>query len=210
MSKGSITSILFRSDDKPFGITWEEWTTKWWKWFLSFPKANNPAFDDTGEKIGRHQPDPNVWFLAGNIGGTTERIIKIPSGKAILFPIINVTISFSENPALKTDSDIISFVKSQIDDIGEKQANIDGEELNISQDFRVKSPPFDFSYPSDNIFDARDGPTRGAGDGYWIFLKPLPPGEHTIKTLGSCLSGKILINSNLKLIIVDQISQGHC
>jgi hypothetical protein len=142
-----------------------------------------------------------VWFLTSTTGFRAERIVKAPSGKAILFPIINVTISNAEEPTLNTDRAMISFVRGHMDDIVEKRASIDGKDLHISENFRVQSPPFHFSYPPNNVFGARTGPTRGVGDGYWIFLKPLQPGTLEIETYGSCMSGKIQISTKMKLII---------
>lgn len=163
--------------------------------------------DTTGEKSSVEQSDPYVWFLTSTTGFSAERTVRVPSGKAILFPVINVTISNAEEPTLNTDTDLISFVKGHMDDIVEKRANIDGEDLFISEKFRVRSSPFNFSFPPNNIFSAKEGPTRGVGDGYWIFVKPLQPGIHTISTYGSCMSGKIQISTNMKLIIEDNTSQ---
>lgn len=204
--RNNVMSLLFCSKEQPFGHTWQYWTTRWWRWFLSIPKANSPAINDTEEKSWVNQPDPNVWFLASSIGGSVDRTVKIPSGKAVLFPVINVTISNSEDPTLNTDTDMISFVRRHIDDIVKKQANIDGEDLLISEKFRVQSPPFNFTYPPDNIFGAQEGPTRGVGDGYWIFMRPLQPGKHSIRTYGSCMSGKIQIDAKIRLIVENNSS----
>jgi hypothetical protein len=204
--RNNVMSLLFSSKERPFGHTWQYWTTRWWRWFLSIPKVNSPAIDNTGEKSCAEQPDPNVWFLAGTIGGRVERTVRIPSGKAVLFPVINVTISNSEDPTLNTDTDMISFVRRHMDDIVTKQASIDGEDLFISEKFRVQSPPFNFSYPPNNIFEAQEGPTRGVGDGYWIFMRPLQPGKHTIRTSGSCMSGKIQIDAKIHLIVENKSS----
>jgi hypothetical protein len=93
-----------------------------------------------------------------------------------------------------------------MEDIVTKQANIDGEDLLISEKFRVQSPPFNFSYPPNNIFGAQEGPTRGVGDGYWIFMRPVQPGKHTISTYGSCMSGKIQIEAKIQLIVENSAS----
>jgi hypothetical protein len=205
-AKNNVMSLLYRSKERPFGHSWKYWTTRWWRWFLSIPKVNSPAMDNTDEKSCVEQPDPNVWFLASTIGGRVERSLKIPSGRAVLFPVINVTISNSEDPTLNTDTDMISFVRRHMDDIVKKQANIDGEDLLISEKFRVQSPPFNFSYPPNNIFGAQEGPTRGVGDGYWIFMRPLQPGKHTIRTYGSCMAGKIQIDAKIQLIVENSSS----
>jgi hypothetical protein len=198
----NISSLLFNRKEHPFGRSWQYWTTRWWQWFLSIPKVDSPALNTTGKKFSDYQRDPNVWFLTSTMNSVVECNVRIPSGKGVLFPVINVTISNAEDPTLNTDADMISFVNGHMDDIVEKRANIDGEDVFISENNnRVNSPPFKFSFPPDNIFGAREGPTTGVGDGYWIFMKPLQEGIHTIKTFGSCMSGKVQIAINIKLII---------
>lgn len=201
MALSSETVQMYTLNERPFGYSWHEWTTRWWKWFLTIPKENHPAYDATGEKYAVGQTDPNTIFLAGTTGGTAKRSINIVARKAILFPVINFSISYTENPNLKTDHELISFAKSQMEDIVKKELSIDGLDLAVSENNRVYSPPFDFCFPVDNIFGFKDGPTRGAGDGYWIFLKPLSPGKHSLKTFGSCMSGRIQIGVNIELTV---------
>ena len=100
-----------------------------------------------------------------------------------------------------------SYVNSHMDDIVKKEAYIDGVDLNISENHRVQSPPFDFSFPDGNIYAVPAGCTRGAGDGYWLFLKPLSPGKHHIKTFGSCQSGRIQIGVSIHLIVKDTLQE---
>ena len=116
-----------------------------------------------------------------------------------MFPIINVTTSHSENPDLKTQEDMTSFVSAHMANIAKKEANIDGEEIIISEEYRARSPSFEFSFPSNNIYGAKRGLTKGVGDGYWIFLKPLLKSVHNVRTSGECMSGRIKIETNIKL-----------
>ena len=197
--KSDISKMMYGSDEEPFGRTWQEWTTKWWQWFLSTPVEKHPAWDKTGENGCVNQDDPNVWFLAGTTGGRADRIISIPEGRAVLFPVINVTTSYLENPHLKTEDDMISFVKSHMKEIAKKLASIDGEDILISDDFRVRTNVFEFTFPPNNIYGVDSGPTKGVGDGYWVFLKPLSSGIHTIGTSGACMSGRVQIDVNIQL-----------
>jgi|SRR5687767_11839605 len=201
----SGTFSVYQRDEQPFGKTWEEWTTKWWIWFLSISKKMNPAVNESGEKAIIGETDPNVWFLAATTGGTVERCVKLPPGISLLFPVINATTSYSEEPRLKNDYELTLYVKSHIDDILIKEASIDGLDIAISENHRVQSSPFEFSYPEelpkDNIYFAYGGNTRGAGDGYWIFLKPLSEGEHYIRTFGSCMSGRVQIGVRWRIIV---------
>jgi hypothetical protein len=199
--KNSVESLIYNSKECPFGHTWQYWTTRWWKWFLSIPKKEDSAIDKLDKKSYVGSSDSNVIFLASTIEGRVDKNVKISSGKAVLFPVINITISNSEEPTLNTDNDMISFVRKHMDEIVKKQASIDGEDLLISEKFRVQSPPFNFKYPPNNIFGAREGPARGSGDGYWIFLRPLQPGKHTIKSFGSCMSGKVQIDARINLVV---------
>jgi hypothetical protein len=199
----ALGAIMFDTEEKPFGETWKVWTTRWWLWFLSMPIQDNPAFDKTGERCHIGQTDPNVWFLATTTGGKAERTIIIPSKKALLFPVINITTSFSENPNLKNEEEMICFTDKHMDNIAKKEVNIDGVDLTITEGHRVRSLPFDFFYPADNIYGAPSGLTRGVGDGYWIFLRPLTHGKHNIRTFGSCMSGRVQIGVSLHLIVND-------
>lgn len=49
---------------RPFGLTYAQWSEKWWQWALSIPADENPLLDPTGENCGTGQ-SRRVWFLAG-------------------------------------------------------------------------------------------------------------------------------------------------
>src|SRR5438094_251661 len=56
---------------------------QWWQWAYNTPASVNPLTDSTGQFGAVNQPAGNVWFLAGNFGGTTVRTVTIPAGKAL-------------------------------------------------------------------------------------------------------------------------------
>src|SRR5687767_2637946 len=87
---------VFSPDSKPYGMTYQEWTAKWWQWFISIPADKNPINDPTGERCAEGQSGP-VWFLVGSGGGRAERECTVPAGKAIMIPSINVECAFSED-----------------------------------------------------------------------------------------------------------------
>jgi hypothetical protein len=209
MSESSRLSVYdnnefaYTLDEKPFGKTWNEWTADWWKWLLSIPKEFNPGYDNESERclIGS---DPNVVFLVGTFGGDAVRNYTIPARKAVLFPIIAFTTSYAEDPKLKTSLDLVNRAKSDMDDIIKKEATIDGKILHNVDRYRIQSPLFDLTYPEDNVFEALAGPTCGISEGYWIFLKPLSPGKHTIVAAGSCSSGKTSIGVTWHLTVLNE------
>lgn len=199
------TVDLFGQNEEPYGLTWGEWTTRWWKWYLSLPGKNNLLHDEANKEQAHSDSDIHVLFLAGIPSSNTRRTIVIPMPKAILFPVINYTTSFSENPHLLNEDEMIANAKANIDDIGRKEVQVDGTDLMISDRNRVGTPPFNLSFAKNNIYGIQEGPTRGVGDGYWAFLKPLCRGTHNIRSFGSCLSGKIQYFVNVKLIINEKM-----
>jgi hypothetical protein len=181
---------FFTPASKPFGISYGQWTVRWWQWILSIPDDLNPALDETGKYAGLNQSDPNVWFLAGTFAGNTaHRMCLVPPSKAILFPIINYETNPLEYPALRTELALIEKVKEDIDDIESHETFVDGQRIPV---YRVRSDPsiFSINLPNKNLFHVTGGgSTQASSDGYWVFLKPLAVGEHSIFFAGSCTSG---------------------
>jgi len=199
----TCNDILYSRTDRPFGLSWEEWTIRWWKWVLSIPKEKNPGFDSTGERsyFPQQFQDDNVIFLVGTFGGTVERTYTIPKGKPVLLPIINYTFCSKDEASVLTDEDLQIRAQSDINDIVEKQALIDGKSILEIEKYRVKTKAFDIVYPENNVFGLSKGPTRAVSDGYWIFLKPMQVGSHNIYVAGSCSSGKTKLDVTLHLSV---------
>lgn len=186
--------MLYQIDEKPLGKSWDEWTTEWWKWLLSIPRPENPAENRTRKCPPIYEYNSKVIFLVGTNGGSAKYNITIPPGKSLLLPIINFTTSFLEEPNLKTDLDLMERVRSDIDDIVFKEASINGATIYDIWKYRVRSSPFEFTYPKDNLFGIPNGFTRCASDGYWLFIKPLPTGENRLSVGGACSSGRTSVH----------------
>jgi hypothetical protein len=64
------------------------------------------------------------------------------------------------------------------------QADIDGNQLQNLDKYRVQSPLFNLTLPENNVFGAKPGFTPILSDGWWSLLEPLPPGNHEIHFSG--------------------------
>jgi hypothetical protein len=186
---------FFKGNTKPYGFSYGHWTVKWWQWFLSTPKSINPVLDTTGKNAHVNQPSAHVWFLGGKVvdegKNIPSRVCRIPRDRSILFPVINCEANSLEYPELETDKDLIDRVKRDEDTIIKKDCYVNGKGVSSE---RVKSDPdvFDLEIPEDNVANLKGGgSTRASADGYWIFLKPLQPGEYIISFMGSCEYGKL-------------------
>ena len=178
----SSNPAIFPADSQPYGLTYGEWTAKWSQWAESIPTENNPMLDETGEDCAQAQNQTGpVWFLAGTSGGSAERRCTIPAGKAILIPVIN---NVNIRAASETDEELLAGAKNPVDSVTILEFSIDGVPLQDIWNYRLQSPFFDVTLPNDNVFGISAGTYRAVADGYWVFLQPLPPGQHEIRLHG--------------------------
>lgn len=163
------------------GVTYSEWTARWWQWLVSVPLERNPAADTTGEFCAENQNGP-VWFLPGTFAGPVDRTCNIPAGKAILIALVNSECNPAEYPDLQTESELRSCAKAGQDSVSELFTRIDGVQLKDTdlESYRVDSPLFNLTLPENNIFGLPPQTTPTVSDGYWVFLEPLSEGSHTI------------------------------
>jgi len=194
------SGMIYPNNSSPYGLSYKEWTSLWWKWLVSIPKKRNPAISGSMQFSVPSQHHPDVWFLAGTFGGSSTRDCNIPYGKAILFPIINYECSFADEPTIMTKKELQSKCTSEINDIVDIFAYLDGRRINLEK-CRVRSRCFKVNIPSDNCLNAKKGWTSMVSDGYWLFLEPLERGNHVLSTFGSCLYGKIRIACNFRVHI---------
>jgi hypothetical protein len=179
-----INQQVYPINSKPFGLTYGEWSAKWWQWGLSIPIKDSPIVDETGAKCAVGQNNSNVWFLAGHGGGEVTRACSIPAGKAIFFPVINVECDYT-SPNLKAESDLRKCAKDDQDKVTNLHATVDGVAIPDLKKYRVQSPLFNMTAPKDNVMGIPEGTTEAVSDGFWIFLKPLSSGKHEIHFTGS-------------------------
>jgi hypothetical protein len=185
--KESSEVKIYHREDMPRGRSWEEWVELWWRWYYSKPQNISPIVDTTGEHCREGQIHDGIWFLSGTLGGKEERTCEVPSGRAILFPILNDLISFATHPQLKSEAELCAYAKADLDKTKFLYTKVDGIELKNLETCRVQSALFNISLPSD-YHNEDPVSTLAASDGYWVFLKPLTVGEHTIEFVGEKLT----------------------
>ncbi len=186
-----------------YGHTYGEWAAAWWEWAMSIPASTNPLKDQTGEfaAVGQSVSGP-VWFLAGTLGGSAERTVTIPAGRALFFPIVNT--SWTNLPALGDNpwspaQDLFArgYVGALLDTATDLVCEIDGKPLKNLGDYRTKTSPFMVfmvELPTDDLFGyVNMGASPGTNgpcvdDGYYVMLEPLKPGTHSIHFGGSVTS----------------------
>lgn len=171
----------------PHGKTYSEWAATWWQWALQTPASVNPLLDKGECSVGQ---SGKVWFIGGTFTGSgdlIERNCTIPPGTALFFPLINAGYFafLNDPPAQRTES----YLRAQVacDAPTLLEANIDGAPVSNPAQYFEKSPLFDVQLPKDNVLGLKesDAPqlllSPSVDQGYYLFLNPLPPGNHTIQ-----------------------------
>jgi hypothetical protein len=181
------------------GLTYGQWSARWWRFALRQTNLNICAPD---------KPGSPVTFLAGTTGGPATRSCTVPAGMAIMFPVFNVEWSVAEaeeqremtpgqscllpgQPNGTSDAALQACATAQANHAtapgAELEAEVDEKPLQSLTNFRAVSPPFTFTTVAGNPFGLcpADGScplrSRAVADGFWIILKsPLPTGKHEI------------------------------
>ena len=173
---------------KPFGNSYGEWSALWWQQALAVHSGPGSPFE-AGSVDCTALGTGHVAFLVGTTGGAVSRSCSLPTGTALLLPLINTECSTIEGCGT-TEAELLASASATADDFTDLMATVDGRPLSDLASYRFQSPLFTWTAPSDNVFGvpATADPTAAVADGYWIMLPPLAPGVHTISFGGAAPS----------------------
>jgi hypothetical protein len=191
--EGSTLVNIFPPGSKPYGLPYAKHIENFWKWNLGIPAKDNPIDDPTGEKCATGQSNSNssLFYLAFNNGGVSERTCKVPVGKGLFIPVMQVEFSDKEVPgstleelklSAKTDQDSVNSLYLKI---GDKEYNFDD-----LRKYRTNTDTFDANFADNGIFGVIEGgPSKVVADGYYIMTDPLQKGNYTVhyRSSLSCL-----------------------
>ena len=148
------------------GKSYSELASEWTNWLTKEPIATNPAFDPDGSLCGANQ-DGKVWFLASTFGGIVDRpCLSMATDLERVRYDVNNDVPVAPN---------VSF-----------EATLDGVAVADLFAYRAQSQTGGFtlqvpdpSFLTDLGFPAGDR-SPAVADGYFLFLKPLKTGAHTL------------------------------
>jgi hypothetical protein len=193
---GSTQDLIFTPDDSPYNKTYSDWANEWWQWHLSIPdiKENtnlaHPRDSYSPEKCSWNQSSGPVWFLPDgkdqpNLSTAEIRECAVPEGKALMVQIVGSGCSTGEG--LKNDQELLDCAVWVLP-TAEFSASVDGVEvMNTKSDpidrnkFYVEPFKTNLTYVDRNYYEVEPGTYDGMVAGYYLFVPPLPPGEHEIK-----------------------------
>jgi len=165
----------------------EEHVQKYWTKLYQTPKDKNPALDPDGSN---HDVDTDPVYCACDMTGKGEpvtRTLNISADKSIFIPVNDVGVSDREHPGEDANG-LKKQAREDEDNATKVKLTIDHDDFDLqdfkNKKFRIRNPigPFEVVIPTDPIDGLEPpGPAMMVADGYYVIIKPLPPGDHTIR-----------------------------
>lgn len=229
-------------------------TVNWWQWAFAIPSSVHPLSlkvetDPTGKNYCMVGQDGDVWYLGGIFKiieappestdtatlaesdeiepFVVERKCRIPLGKEILIPVLNVECNTAEEVALgnlASDAaldDKLAYLrdgcaKPIADLITESTAQF-GLEGKSPKEIKVKrlanKKPFKLTFSPDNIINPLGAidfsnpdpnPSLAFADGYWAKVKPKKPGNYVLTTYGVLAAFDFALQITYELEVVEE------
>jgi hypothetical protein len=174
------------------GRTVAEWTAAYFQWFTAIPvEGGNPLYDPAGAFCNKEQ-DEAVFFLPDILfviilgeDPLPHAGCEVPCGRPILVPITWALMWAPGDCEPENMDDCAALADRFVDSVTIVEVTLDDVPLPCPADHREVSPIFEFHLPppapDNNVFFLDEPLTRKAvSDGYWMLLKPLAPGKHTM------------------------------
>jgi hypothetical protein len=181
IASGNASSLIFPRDSRPYGLSYEEWATEWWRYFVAIPEADSPAADQTGEKCSINQNNDRAWFLVGAFQGKITRTCEVPADKAVVGAFIGIACNERQDGPVNT---LVECAEEGPKYLRLARFTIDGTEIPNVANYKVTSPPSNMSFPEGAVWGAPEGNYALAGSSIMFVVNPLPAGNHTLAFQG--------------------------
>jgi hypothetical protein len=174
----STYSIVTPSTASPHGHTWGEWSAMWWNWALSMPTTGNPVAGTAAAEMGQ---TGSVWFLAGNNhSDTATRNITVPSGTALLVPLLNIYADTVGGYPPLDSLTILANPPQAFRDTWVQTAEVDGKSVSGLQNNWVAPTLFTSHLVANNLMGEPAGTYAGCSAGTYFMIDNLSSGSHTV------------------------------
>ena len=117
-----------------------------------------------------------------NIGGISERTCKVPVGKGLLIPVMQVEWSEKEAPGASVE-ELHKSAKKDQDSVNSLYLKIGDKEYKYKDliKYRTHTDVFEVVFPDNGIFGVIEGGvSKVVGDGFYIITEPLIKGNYSI------------------------------
>jgi hypothetical protein len=194
---------LFSKDEKPFGVSYDDWVSKYWNLWIA--KNTDEATPKPGGCLivnNDNKSDSVVMLMETAVDDSPHQLCKISSDQGIMVPL---WIAWCDTGSSKgySDEQLTKCAREQ-QNLGNIISNVKVDGLPVAKlDVRLSLTPgsgkldykinsltnvtefytkgFNLTIPPDTQkANQVPGTWRAGSQGWLVFLKPLPPGKHTI------------------------------
>jgi hypothetical protein len=186
---------FYSKDEHPFGISYSDWVAKFWNWDFSIPidsQTNTLAgLKDNGCLM--HKDNSMVMLVDTAAGGIWKQKCTISPTEGILIPIwtgeCDQALKGFDSYSFKQLSECaraydLGIVKGQVKVENTPVATLDAIDYktNVMNNVtEVYTKQFNAIVPKEShLVSERYGTFPAAAHGWFVFLKPLQPGNHVI------------------------------
>lgn len=184
IARNDNASLIFPTQAHMSGKTYTEWASEWWKWNLQFDCSHFPLSDVNGSRQNQNQSG-TVFFLSGRRGNTLS--VTVPHDATLFFPLITYYAD-SRTTGTGVEQSLTNDVTSTVDLMDGLSLTIDGISITNLSDYKLVTPMFMYAGNAD-LANCYDSDITGSAEpfvagGYFVMLKSLSPGQHTIHRVG--------------------------
>ena len=200
-AKGNTNPGVLAPNSRVQGLTYGEWSAKWWQYVLSIPTPENPLTGGTGNQCV-YQRIGNVGLVAVDplVGETIE--CEVPAGMMLYLDILSAECSTVEEAPFYGGNEEELRACALGFSFTDLQASIDGVTVQNLDQYIHLSPLFEFTLPEDNILGATDELVgQSVSNGAHLMLAPLSPGEHTIYLHATIPELEFTVDMNFDLTV---------
>jgi hypothetical protein len=175
---------------------YDTWVSAFWNWDATL--LNKPGTTSCCEGLQENgclmaDVGPAVILLDTAIGGTTNQNCTIKSDQGVFVSLWSGECDTSDPPLTRASYENIlkcareldlGTVKGKFSVDGTLVAELDAKDLvsnKLSNVVELNTTMFSLTYPPNtHLFTSKPGTYLAAAHGWFVFLKPLPAGDHTV------------------------------
>jgi hypothetical protein len=191
---------FFSKDEKPFGVSYDDWAAKYWNWDIGMttdqatPKPGGCEINNSSSLV--------MLLETADVTSPPQQTCHISSNQGLIIPLwIGWCENSGDNSGASVEKLTFCAKEANLGNIG-SVVKVDGipvAKLDVSQtvnpgsnsvNYKVNSianvtqstsKEFTLVIPANTHKPSQNtGTWQAVSDGWWVFLKPLPPGQHTI------------------------------
>lgn len=200
----SVSDLVYPADSKILDLTYKQWATKYWQWYVTLPNAKNSttpsgATDAMYDSCFLNDKSPVIFlanpiivaYVFGNTPHTYE--CTIPHDKPVL--VVGIDEMCNYNGPIENTGQVITNDQQLSDCVHARnpyasvEFTIDNETIKVPSEknengnspFSLTTDFFNVTIPKGSMIeDWGVGTNRALIESKLIILKPLPVGDHEI------------------------------